>query len=561
MVTIKYKLIGNNDYIFDPIGTVLKNRGVKDVDKFLNLDESVCIPYSKLSNIDKAVKCLVEHIEKKSTIFIIVDSDADGYTSASILYQYLKLIDPHLNILWQVQKGKEHGLANIDIPKDVNLVIVPDAGSNDFQKHEELFYNGIDVIVLDHHEIERESEYAIVVNSQLGDYDNLNLSGAGIVYKFCKALDDVYWVDYADYFLDLVALGNISDSMSMKELETRYLVNQGLNNIENEFFKALIKQQEFSTKGQVNITNVMFYITPLINATIRFGSIEDKEDMFRAFINETKLVKYKPRGSDEIYEPFVVNMARRCYNLRNRQSKSNSKMVDVLIEKIDSEQLDSNQVIVINANELLNDSNLSGLVANQLASRYKKPTIIFSKLKDGILTGSARGYDKSDLKDFKQIVLETGFFEYAVGHANAYGVGIKVDNLSSAIMALNEKLKEYNFEEIYQIDFLIPFSSMNEELIYTIAQYKNIWGKDIEEPMILVENIPIDKDNIYLLGKNEDTIKILNSGITYIFFKRNKEDFVEIHSKEFINLIGRASINEYEGNIYPQIIVDAYELR
>lgn len=557
MAILKYKLIGDNDYIFDPIGTVLKNRGIEDTDRYLNLDESVCIPYNKLKNIHKAVKCLLKHIENKSNIFIMVDSDADGYTSASILYQYIKLIDPDSNIIWHVHKGKEHGIAEIEIPDSIELVITPDGGSNDFDKHKELHDKGIDVIVLDHHEVEKESEYAIVVNSQLGGYPNLNLSGAGIVYKFCKALDDELWVDYADNFLDLVALGNISDSMSMRELETKYLVIKGLENIVNEFFLALLRQQEFSIKGNASITNIMFYITPLINATIRMGTMEDKRDMFKAFIGEKSLVKYKPRNSDEILEPFITNMARRCYNLRNKQSRENTKMVNILKEQIERNQLNKHKVIIIDATEYLKDSNLSGLVANQIATIYQKPTIVLGAIKNNILLGSARDHNNID---FKQVVLETNLFEYALGHSNAYGVGIKRDNLKKVIEVLDLKLKDYVFGNVYQVDFCVSSDSLDIDLIKLICSYRNVWGKDVEEPLFLIKDIPINLEYVSLIGKKEDTIKVWHSGISYMFFKKSKEQYHELIAGKYLNVIGRASINEYEGNEYPQIIVEEFEV-
>jgi single-stranded-DNA-specific exonuclease len=281
---LKYKLIGDNDYLFDPKGQILENRGIEDVNYFLNLDEKVTHSYKKLKNIDKAVDCIVKHIENQSKFLIIIDSDVDGFTSAAILYQYLKMIDSDINIKWVLHDDKSHGFTNIEIPNNVDCILVPDGGSEDFQAHEELHKKGVDVVVIDHHEVERESNYAIVVNSQLGGYPNLNLSGAGMVYKICKALDDVFWTDYADYFLDLVALGNIADSMSMKELETRYYVQKGLKEINNDFFRSLLRQQEFSTKGKINITTISFYIAPLINAVIRVGSLKDKLDMFKSFI-------------------------------------------------------------------------------------------------------------------------------------------------------------------------------------------------------------------------------------------------------------------------------------
>ncbi|MBD5016511.1 single-stranded-DNA-specific exonuclease RecJ, partial [Xanthomonas citri pv. citri] len=74
---------------------------------------------------------------------------------------------------------------------DVDLVIIPDAGSSQFEEHEALNKRGTEIIVIDHHECERVSEHAIVVNNQLSpNYSNKTLTGAGMAYKFCQAIDE-----------------------------------------------------------------------------------------------------------------------------------------------------------------------------------------------------------------------------------------------------------------------------------------------------------------------------------------------------------------------------------
>ena len=50
---------------------------------------------------------------------------------------------------------------------------------------------GVDLLILDHHQKEVDNPYAVIVNNQISErYENKNLCGAGIVYKFLKALDD-----------------------------------------------------------------------------------------------------------------------------------------------------------------------------------------------------------------------------------------------------------------------------------------------------------------------------------------------------------------------------------
>lgn len=156
----------------------------------------------------------------------------DGYTSAALLINYLSKAFPKLEIAWRLHEGKEHGLILDEIPEDVDLVIVPDSGSNQFEEHKALKKKGIDIIVLDHHECSKESENAIVVNSQISpDYENKQFSGVGITYKFCKALDEKLGASHADKYLDLVAVGNIADSQDMRSLETRHFVKKGLKEL------------------------------------------------------------------------------------------------------------------------------------------------------------------------------------------------------------------------------------------------------------------------------------------------------------------------------------------
>lgn len=115
------------------------------------------------------------------------------------------------------------------IPEGTTLVITPDSSSNEVAEHISLQAMNIDVIVLDHHEAPHDlTDPAIIVNNHMCDYPNKGLSGVGIVYKFCKVLDSVLKVSYADDFLDLVALGMVADMMDMRELETRYLTWKGM---------------------------------------------------------------------------------------------------------------------------------------------------------------------------------------------------------------------------------------------------------------------------------------------------------------------------------------------
>ena len=109
-----------------------------------------------------------------------------------------------------MHSGKQHGLSDINISdliqRGFRLVICPDSASNDYEQHQALKEHGIDVLVLDHHEAEKVSEYACIINNQLCDYPTKSLCGGAVVYKFCCYIDKLMGTNYAIDYEDLTAL-------------------------------------------------------------------------------------------------------------------------------------------------------------------------------------------------------------------------------------------------------------------------------------------------------------------------------------------------------------------
>lgn len=128
VVVLNYELIGTNDYKVFPLETVLANRGIEDIDAFLNVGKHNVHHYSLLDNIEDAVDMIVSNLVKDGKVLIIADSDLDGYTSSAIMWNYIKRIYPDANLDFHVHKEKIHGVFDKDVADDVDLVIVPDAG-------------------------------------------------------------------------------------------------------------------------------------------------------------------------------------------------------------------------------------------------------------------------------------------------------------------------------------------------------------------------------------------------------------------------------------------------
>ena len=308
---MKYDLFDNARNEYDDINhilyQVLENRGVVNPPHYIKMmdNTSVTHDFNLLNNIDRARDRYLQAIENNEHIHILVDCDVDGYSSASMIYNYTVNYMKHNSVSYSVHTGKQHGLSkDIIIPDGVQLLIIPDASSNEQHKHKQLKEDrDIDIIILDHHEVDNykeEEQTAIIVNNQLCDYPNKELSGAGIVYKFLQAVDEEMWQDCADKYLDLVALSLIGDSMDVRELETRHYINKGLKNVRNEALKGFIDRRAWDMKGKISMNNIAFLVSPLINAVIRIGKQDEKDLMFKAFTEQYMTLKYKKRGEDEL---------------------------------------------------------------------------------------------------------------------------------------------------------------------------------------------------------------------------------------------------------------------
>lgn len=558
---MKYQLIGDNNYL-NPIETVLKNRGVTDISSFLNASKDNVVHWNKLKYIDKAVECLLNHINKNDKIFVQCDSDFDGYSSSSMLINYLTKVFPKINIQWRIHEGKQHGVIVDTVSNDVKLVIIPDAGSNQYKEHRQLHEKGIDVIVIDHHECEKESEHAIVVNNQLSpEYSNKTLVGAGMVYKFLKALDDKLGVKQADYYLDLVACGLIADMADTRNLETRYYIQKGLQQINNSLLKALFDKVSFSTKGIINCVNVQFYIAPLINAAVRTANMQEKLQMMNAFL-ESKEQIYNSKKKE--HQSIQEDTARLLTNIKAKQGRIRDKGVALIEERIEQKSLLDNKILIVNVTDIL-DKNLTGLVANKLSQKYKRPTLLLRYDNEKkTLSGSGRGYEKGAIKDLKQFLQSTEMFIFVEGHSNANGISIEVERLVEVNNLINEKLRDVEIDvSIHDVDFIIPSKQVDSKFIKEINKYRDLWGQNVEEPVIAIKNIEVNSNEIYLNGKTSKSIKFIHKGIEYIKFFSSEEEWSELVSKGerlVLDVVVKCSINEYQGKVTPQVIVEEYEV-
>lgn len=562
------------------VETVFSNRGIdpQNIEHYLHTtDEDICDP-KLIMNIQQGAQMLVKHISQKDLIFFQVDSDCDGFTSSAILINYLNCLFPGYaqnNILYRIHTGKQHGIIPNTIPEGVKLVIAPDSSSNDYEEHKLLRAKGIDVLVIDHHEAEKISENACIVNNQLCDYPTKSLSGAGMVYKFCSYIDEILGTKEADNFLDLAALGMIADMMDLRDYETKRLIDKGLASIRNPFFKQMIQVQNFSINkhGGLDPFAISFYIAPQVNGTIRMGNSAEKMTLFESMLDfkAYEQIPSTKRGCKGQMETRVEQACRNCVNIKNRQQKARDNSLTALESIIEEDNLLNHKFLIIKIKpEYHVDKNLTGLIANQLMAKYQRPVLLLNKVvnENGDITweGSGRGYDKSAFKNFKEYLNQTGLVMYAEGHASAFGVGVTNQNFDKLVYRSDFDLDEFEFSPSYNVDMIYHGSNFNGKDIIDIANLKSVWGQGIEEPLIAITGVNITSQNIILMSKDKNpTLKIvLSNGVELISFKSSEEEFQKLcpegNGCTTISLVGKCEQNYWGGKTTPQILIEEYEI-
>lgn len=572
-----YQLIKPIQESYSAIEQVLTNRGIKfeDIAHYLNVTEEDNLSPLLLDNIEQAAKMLFNQLHKDGFhIHVQVDSDCDGYTSAALLLNYIHAIIPSAieHISYSFHNGKMHGINPALIPPETTLVIAPDSSSNDYDIHKMLHNKGVEVLVLDHHQAEKISEYACIVNNQLCDYPTKSLSGVGVVYKLCQFIDSLLPASEqkANQFLDMVAVGLVGDMMDLRDFETHYLVQTGLSQLQNPFIKGMAEKNHYQLGDNPTPIGVAFYIVPLINSITRVGTLEEKTLLFESMLNwkAFDLVPSTKRGCAGQQETRLDQSLRTCTNVKNRQTRNQDAAVEQVKSIIKENNLLDHKILLIKLEHPSFDRGITGLIANKLMAEYQRPVALLVEVdEDGkkAWSGSARGYEKSKLNDFRGFCRDSGLIYLAEGHPNAFGFGILDENFDAFVEYADTTLKDIEFSPSYKVDFIHSANDIRPKEILELGNMKNLWGQNVDEPLIAVEHLSITKDMITLMSRDRNpTLKIqLSNGVTCIKFKSSEEELESLFSENgcvTINLVGKAEVNKYFNSVTPQLIIQNYEI-
>ena len=591
------QLIQEPNSLYSGLEQVLINRGIprSEIDHWLNTTDKDINDFRLLGEdkLKRAAQALIRAVSQNQKILVVVDCDADGYCSSAILINYLYDHFPawvQNCVKWFIHDGKQHGLSDVNVEQvaadGFTQVWTPDASSNDYEYHLAFAKEDIDIIVLDHHEAEIISPNAIIINNQLCDYPNKFFCGAGVTWQFCRYLDSLMGTDYANNYLDLVALGNISDMMSLRSIETKHLVFKGFEakNIHNPFITLMMDKQEYSMSKKSLPNGVAWFITPFINAMVRSGDEAEKELLFKSFLKfwAFNIVLSDKRGHKPgETEQLVVQAVRVADRVKRRQTEAQDEAMALLEGMIEEQNLLDNKVLLFLLESGQVDKNIAGLAANKIMGKYQRPCAVLTKreelvetwvpgrvapLRQPVITyeGSARGCDAKGVYEFKDICENTQVIDYVAGHQGAFGLGLREYNIANFLEATNRALTDMPNEQIYYVDYLYRGTNVNEEQLLDITNLQNFYGKDVNESKVAIEKLKVTSDMVQVYTKKNNTLKItLPNKIALVFFDASDELCETLKSTKGwveMSIVGEANRNEWNGWVSAQILVDDYEI-
>lgn len=512
----------------------LKALGVEDINLYLNPDSSCFDDAKSYPNMEKAANLLFKATTDKYKIGLLVDVDCDGMCSATIIRTFLNTyydIDPVIYI----RQGKAHGLrasASEDIVEQIKadgiqLMIIPDAGTNDAPECHDLKAHGCDTLILDHHKVEVDNPDAIIVNHHLGNGLNTALSGTGVTAKFIQYYCEYYHVE-APYMDDLVAMSIFSDSCSLIPLENRCYADVGMHRVENEMIKAMLP---LASRYGVNPTGYSWAMIPLINAICRQEKIDDKHKLFDAM-----------SGHGDIDE--AIKMCKSAHRLQADEVKQ-------IMEEVEP-TLDLNHKVVVGYAKP-QDANLIGLVANKFMSKYHKPIILLRPMNTTTWSGSFRSPVA-----LNEIINNSGYGR-ALGHDFAAGVYVKKADLPKLIDYLDTI--DFPDEPEIEVTACLDASDVNVKMCQMCEDNKELYGTGVPEPTFFFQGI-IYPENVQMFKKRTTTIKVTLDGMDFLMFMANQDqiDDFTFSGPKMVDIVATLSTNTWNNVTTKQGKIKNYSL-
>lgn len=458
-----------------------------DVSAFLN-DKTITLadPFL-LSGMDTAVSRIRSAFAQNERICVYGDYDADGLTAQALLitalrwwgYTNLCMYTPH-------REREGYGLHHDALTKladdGVRLVIAVDCGISNAVEIAQATERGVDVIVVDHHQIPRQlPDAAAVINPHLtgSAYPFHSLAGVGVAYALVRALSRSGQPfikptnEIVNALLTFVAVGTIADVVPLVG-ENRILVQAGLRALRKTTHPGLraLAERAGINLGTIDAGHISFALAPRLNAP---GRVRGVEDAYRVLLPTSDVdARLAALALDE------ANHTRQDETLR---------ALNEAIAMVEA-NTDHREDKLLFVGDKGWNIGIVGLVAAKLVDRYHRPAFVYAR---GATEsrGSARSVAAFDVSEV--LTRCDSLLARHGGHPKAAGFTVSNDNLNAlqhALVNAAASLTDEDLAPTLRLDAVLPHEAIS---LWTAADVAALapFGHGNPEPAFLIPNVRV----------------------------------------------------------------------
>ncbi|MEO3947112.1 single-stranded-DNA-specific exonuclease RecJ [Gorillibacterium sp. CAU 1737] len=533
------------------VGRLLASRGIIDPEeasRFLDADiQHFHDPYL-LSGMKEAVGRIQRAIEQGERIRIYGDYDADGVSSTALLTRLFRVLGAKFDSYIPHRVHEGYGLNRQAMERameaGINLIVTVDTG---ISAKEEIAYAaelGLDVVVTDHHEPPAELPDAIaVVNPKKPGcpYPEKQLAGAGVAFKLAHALLQRVPVE----LMDIAAIGTVGDLMPLTG-ENRIIVKHGLDRIRRETYagiKALFEVADVDRKS-ANAGHIGFTLAPRINAS---GRLDAADPALRLLT------------TDDAKE--AADIALQLDLLNRERQRIVDEMTEEALQLAEQQPASPRRVLVV-AKEGWNVG-VIGIVASKLLERFYCPTVVLGiDAETGLAKGSARSIAGYDL--YEALTGCADLMEHYGGHQAAAGMTLHASHLDELRDRLDQFAAKTLTEEDYQPILMADLEcELDRSPLPWIRELEKLgpFGAGNPAPRFVFRDLRVlDKK---AMGKESRHLKLQvapgngeskQTSLDAVGFGKGSL-LDSISTTDRIDLFGELTINEWNGSVKPQVMI------
>ncbi len=528
-------------YIF---ATILLNRGIEtedDLKKYISKSLEFVHNPNLLPDIDKAARRIVKAINEKEKIVIYGDYDADGVTSVSLLYSFLKENGADVDFYIPDRIIEGYGLNIKAINKisklGTKLLITVDCGIASVGEVELAKAQKMDVIITDHHTCKDKIPDALaVINPKRSDsiYPFSQLAGVGVIFKTVLALAKALGNNTGECFkkyAPLAAIGTIADVVDLQD-ENRIIVDRGLKNLKNSSFgiDALATVSGIENKN-LDSTFVSFSMAPRINAAGRMESAGTAVDL---------LLSDNPKKALELSEKLD--------KINQRRQLTEKEIYEEALQIISNDADFSNKKIIVLAQKDWHHG-VIGIVASKITEQFYKPCILLSYDENGKAKGSGRSIDGVNL--FDALSATQDLLTQFGGHALAAGLSLNMSDFDEFSRQINQyvlKTHPEDFKKSLKIDCSVPPSFISLENAKQLSIFEP-YGMANEKPVFSMHNVKVVSASAVGQEKRHLSLTIESGGKNYRavgFFFGHLSEYLTPNLE--IDIAFNLEVNIWQGN-------------